>query len=95
VHGEFGVGLQSFLGNQNLTICCNYGGAPGNAHVTVNQHPAAAIQGGLDKATCNGEVYEDVIVFRVLHWYSQVVGSLWRIIWADRDEVGYATTEVD
>lgn len=63
--------------------------------MTVNQHPAAAIQGGLYKATRKREVYEDIIVFRVLHWYSQVVGSLWRIIWANRDEVGYATTEVD
>ena len=60
-------------GSHNLTIRCDYGGAPRDAHKTVNQNAASAVQGIQDEATCVREVDEDVVVFRVLHRYNQVV----------------------
>jgi len=54
-------------------IRCDYGGAPRDAHKTVNQNAASAVQGIQDEVTCVRKVDEDVIVFRVLHRYNQVV----------------------
>jgi len=68
-------------------IRCDYGGAPRDAHITVNQNVASVVQGLLDEATCVREVDKDVIVFRVLHGYNHVVRPLQRIVLARRNNV--------
>src|SRR6267142_431111 len=81
------VNIESFPKRHNLTIRCDYGGAPRDAHITVNQNAASVVQGILDEATYVRKVDKDVIVFRVLHGYNHVVRPLQRIVLARRDNV--------
>jgi hypothetical protein len=43
--------------------------------MTVDKHSAPAIQGFLDEATRIRKVNKDIVIFRVLHGYNQVVGA--------------------
>lgn len=65
--------------------------------MTVDQHAAPAIQGILDEATRIRKVDKDVVIFRVLHGYNQVVGTFQRNVRAHRHEVRDAklSTEVE
>jgi hypothetical protein len=65
--------------------------------MTVYQHAPPAFHGILDKATCAREVDEDIVVFRVLHGYNQVVRTFRRKVLAHRQEVRDAklSAEVD
>jgi hypothetical protein len=55
--------------------------------MTVYQHASPAFNGILDKATCAREVDKDVLVFRVLHGYNEVVRTFRRKVLAHRQEV--------
>lgn len=46
--------------------------------MTVDQHAAPAIQGFLDETTRIRKVDKDVVIFRVVHGYNQVVGTFQR-----------------
>ena len=65
--------------------------------MTVYQHTSPALHGILDKATCAREVDKDVIVFRVLHGYNEVVRAFRRKVLAHRQEMRNAklSAEVD
>lgn len=48
--------------------------------MTVDKHAPPAIQGILNKATRIRKVDEDIVIFRVLHGYNQVVGTFqWKV----------------
>jgi hypothetical protein len=63
----------------------------------MDQHAAPAIQGILDEATCIRKVDKDVVIFRVLHGYDQVVRTFRRKVLAHGHEVRDAklSAEVD
>jgi flavorubredoxin len=65
--------------------------------MTMNQHAPPGVQGILDEATCIRKVDKDVVVFRVLHGYNQVVRTFKRKVRANGHEVRNAklSSEVD
>jgi hypothetical protein len=58
--------------------------------MTVYQHASPAFNGILDKATCAREVDKNVLVFRVLHGYGEVVRTFRRKVLAHGQEVSNA-----
>jgi hypothetical protein len=65
--------------------------------MTMDQHTAPAIQGILDEVTRIRKVNKDVVIFRVLHGYDQVVRAFRRKVLAHRHEVRNAklSSQVD
>jgi hypothetical protein len=91
------VSIWSFPVRDNLTIRCNHGGTPRDAHTTVNQDAASVVHSILYEATRVRKVDEDVCVFRILHGYNQMVRSLQRKVRTRGDDVRDAklSAEVD